>query len=382
MELTPASARPWISGTSDNRVLSLIFEYNGLGRVDGQAGGPGGPGAATCSAARRARCACLNSALGGQAGWLLGFAAVAGLAILAASRLRRTDPRSGWLLAVGGASLMTAVLFSSASGIFHPYYVSLLAPFVAALAGAGAAQMIGGGRGWRRGGGSRWAPSAWRSRSPCATSIRASCRGSSPVLLARPCRAGLVLLPIGAKRVRLAALAVLAGALLLAPSAWALDTLGHATSGTFPAGGPASAESAAAGPSVARAAPARARACSRGGAPGCSAPPRAARKARHRPEPARPRGAPPGRRARAARRSRRAGRGRGAGAGPERARRAERRGGPFGGASASLQTALGYAREHGGGTVAVSSQSAAASAIVQDEPTWRASAASRAARAT
>ena len=42
VELTPAADRPWISGTSDNRVLSLIFEYNGLGRVDGQAGGPGG----------------------------------------------------------------------------------------------------------------------------------------------------------------------------------------------------------------------------------------------------------------------------------------------------------------------------------------------------
>jgi len=37
------------------------------------------------------------------------------------------------------------VLFSFASGIFHPYYVSLLAPFAAALVGAGVAQMLGGG---------------------------------------------------------------------------------------------------------------------------------------------------------------------------------------------------------------------------------------------
>ncbi len=43
--LTPAADRPWISGTSDNSILSLIFEYNGLGRVDGQTGGPGGLGA-------------------------------------------------------------------------------------------------------------------------------------------------------------------------------------------------------------------------------------------------------------------------------------------------------------------------------------------------
>src|SRR5439155_956749 len=42
VELTPAGARPWVAGTSDNRALSLIFGYNGLGRVDGQAGGPGG----------------------------------------------------------------------------------------------------------------------------------------------------------------------------------------------------------------------------------------------------------------------------------------------------------------------------------------------------
>ncbi len=62
VELTPAADRPWVSGTSDNRILSLIFEYNGLGRVDGQAGGPGEAGGvgspARCSAARPARCAC------------------------------------------------------------------------------------------------------------------------------------------------------------------------------------------------------------------------------------------------------------------------------------------------------------------------------------
>ena len=37
--LTPAADRPWISGTSDNSIWSLIFGYNGLGRVAGQTGG-------------------------------------------------------------------------------------------------------------------------------------------------------------------------------------------------------------------------------------------------------------------------------------------------------------------------------------------------------
>src|SRR5262249_4659042 len=69
---TRASDRRWISGTSDNSVWSLIFGYNGLGRVDGQAGGPqiagggGGPFGGSSGPLRL-----LNDALGGQAGWLL-----------------------------------------------------------------------------------------------------------------------------------------------------------------------------------------------------------------------------------------------------------------------------------------------------------------------
>ena len=149
VELTPAADRPWVSGTSSNTILSLIFEYNGLGRVEGQTGGPAGGGEHACSAAAPGPLRLLNSALGGQAGWLLGFAVISGLGILLASRLRRSDARTGWLLAIGGAFLTTAVLFSFAGGIFHPYYVSLLAPFVAALTGAGAATMLRGGRGGR-----------------------------------------------------------------------------------------------------------------------------------------------------------------------------------------------------------------------------------------
>ena len=61
--LTPAADRPWVSGTSDNSILSLIFGYNGLGRLSGQAGGPqafggGGEGAEARSAALRACCGC------------------------------------------------------------------------------------------------------------------------------------------------------------------------------------------------------------------------------------------------------------------------------------------------------------------------------------
>ena len=118
--LTPASDRPWISGTSDNSIFSLIFGYNGLGRVDGQAGGPGGLGGGSVFGGSPGPLRLLNAALGGQAGWLLGFALLSGLGVLLATRLRRSDARTGWLIAVGGAFLTTAVLFSAASGIFHP----------------------------------------------------------------------------------------------------------------------------------------------------------------------------------------------------------------------------------------------------------------------
>src|SRR5436305_1998670 len=72
--LTPASDRPWISGTADNSIWSLIFGYNGFNRIEGQAGGPqafggGGPFGGASGPFRL-----LNDALGGQAGWLLGVA--------------------------------------------------------------------------------------------------------------------------------------------------------------------------------------------------------------------------------------------------------------------------------------------------------------------
>ena len=64
--LTPAADRPWISGTSDNSIFSLIFGYNGFGRLAGQTGGPGGEAAeapaeaARCSAVRPVRSGCFS----------------------------------------------------------------------------------------------------------------------------------------------------------------------------------------------------------------------------------------------------------------------------------------------------------------------------------
>ena len=41
VELTPASQRPYVGSSTNNTELGLTFDYNGFGRVEGQAGGPG-----------------------------------------------------------------------------------------------------------------------------------------------------------------------------------------------------------------------------------------------------------------------------------------------------------------------------------------------------
>ena len=358
---TPAADRPWISGTSDNSVWSLIFGYNGLGRVAGQTGGPSGGGGGFAGGGgggfggnlfggATGPFRLLQSALGDQAGWLLGFAVVAGLALLVLTRLRRRDPRTSWLIAVGGAFLTTAVVFSFASGIFHPYYVSFLAPFAAALVGAGAGLMLPRSLGGAADG------RALRVIAPLAIAAGAITElvvlgelGSAmpwakPVLIGVAGACALLLAIEGAGRYRAVVVAVAMAALLAAPSAYTVQTVGHATSGTFPAGGP---ESAAFG----------------GGGPGGGGP---------------------------------AGGGGGGGAGRFGGGRGRFGGGPpavsqlfqnpgssaggaggfgggggvaggpggFGGDSASLTAAVQYAAAHGGGEIGVSSQSTAAAAIL------------------
>jgi 4-amino-4-deoxy-L-arabinose transferase-like glycosyltransferase len=360
--LTPAADRPWISGTSDNSILSLIFEYNGVGRVDGQSGGPagggpvgGGGGGGSVFGGETGPLRLLNSALGGQAGWLLGFALLSGLGLLVATRLRQRDARTGWLVAVGGGFLVTAVLFSAASGIFHPYYVSLLAPFAAALLGAGAAQLIAGGA---------------RARIFAALALAAGVASElavlhqypgqlswlPPLLIAVCAVAALALVALGSRRARIVAATAAIGALLLAPSVWAVDTLGHATSSTFPEGGPANVQTLAGGGFGARGGfggppGALGRSAGRGGFAEGGPPvgPGANRASAAAPlfgngtsgkasGGSAPRGLGGG----------------GLGAGGL--------GGPMGG-QLSTQV-LSYVKQHGGGTIAVSSQSSASSAII------------------
>ena len=135
---TPASARPYIGGSTNNSVLDLIFGYDGLGRIfGGSAGGGVGQGGANFSGTP-GLLRLFNSDFGGQIAWLLPASLiflVAGLFLT--RRLARTDNRRAGYLMWGGWLLVSAVVFSYMSGIVHSYYAVALAPAIGALVGGG-----------------------------------------------------------------------------------------------------------------------------------------------------------------------------------------------------------------------------------------------------
>jgi 4-amino-4-deoxy-L-arabinose transferase-like glycosyltransferase len=333
--LTPAADRPYVSGTADNSIWSLILGYNGLGRLAGQSGGPVGQagggvggGANGFFGGDAGALRLLNDALGGQAGWLLGFALAGAVGLVVATRLRRDDARTGWLIATGGAFLTTGVAFSYASGIFHPYYVSLMAPFTAALVGGTAAELLRGGRHARI-----LAPAAIAAGVIVELAVigdAGNVAWLAPLLVVAGTAAAATLALTADARARAGAIALVVAAALAGPAIWSVQTLGHATNGTFPAGGPATVGF---------------------GGPGGAQPGSFARSGGFPGGFPRGQGGPPGMPG-ARLRPGRGGRFEGPGGG-----------GVFGG-SQDLQQVLAYTRTQGGGTVAVTSQSGASDAII------------------
>ena len=259
VELIPASARPFIGGSTNDSVLDLILGYDGLGRIFGQGigggaasgaglgGGGAGPGAGFGGTPGIFRM--FNAQFGGEISWLIPLALVslaAGLVIH--RRVPRTDRRRAAYLLWGTWLVVHVLVFSFMSGIAHPYYTVMLAPAIGALVGAGVADL-------------------WRQRERhvlagivLAAGVVGSAAWSLVVLgrvpsfvpglglaaVAVAVAVGLVLvLPAAAvdKRVQRAALGLGVLAVLAGPAAFSAATMSRALAGGDPSAGPAAAGS-------------------------------------------------------------------------------------------------------------------------------------------
>ncbi|HZQ79107.1 MAG TPA: glycosyltransferase family 39 protein [Acidimicrobiia bacterium] len=271
VDLTPASARPYVGGSSNNTERNLIIGYNGVGRVDGQGESRGArradPGRAVPEdvpgrdAAQRLRGAGGFGGFGGffgdrpgtfrlfsasdgpQIAWLFPLGLLAVLAALWHHRRSRA--------ALGGIALWTGwvvlhwAVFSYAKGIFHSYYTSALAPGLAALVGIGAAAVLAEARRDRA-----WLAYAAGGVVGSAGLALSLSRRAGPVLgWIRPTVIGLTAVAViglaaaaAARRGRRFVAAPLAAgmvAALLAPAAWAVtETTNRSLDAAGPQGGP------------------------------------------------------------------------------------------------------------------------------------------------
>ena len=144
VEAVPAASRPYIGGSTGNSVLQLMFGYNGFGRLTGDEtgsvvpGGGAGPGPIGGGGrwGETGWTRLFGAQMGGEIGWLLPAALAAlGIGLWITRRARRTDLVRASLLLWGSCLLVSAIVFSFARGIIHPYYTVVLAPPVGALVG-------------------------------------------------------------------------------------------------------------------------------------------------------------------------------------------------------------------------------------------------------
>jgi 4-amino-4-deoxy-L-arabinose transferase-like glycosyltransferase len=247
--LWPGS-KPYIGGSTNGSIWNLIFGYDGFGRLTGSSGGAsqGSNFGGTPGLLRM-----FNTEVGGQVAWLIPLALiglVAGLWLT--RRAARTDLRRAGLVLFGVWALVNAAVFSSQQGIFHPYYVSALAPAVAALVGGGVVMLAG------------WARRSWTGvfalalgvgvTAWMAVTLLARAAGFAPwlsVVIPAAAAVSVVALlcarsgALAASRRSLLAVACVAGpvAVLAGPTSYSVATMGHSIGGSNVLAGPASAAS-------------------------------------------------------------------------------------------------------------------------------------------
>ncbi|WP_130865242.1 ArnT family glycosyltransferase [Acidipropionibacterium timonense] len=135
----PASARPYIGGSTNNSLWELALGYNGLGRVlGGQGNGGGGGGFGGTAGLLRL----VNSQFVGEISWLLPAALILLVAgLIGCGRRSLTDGNRAGLVLWGGSLLTTAAVFSYMQGTIHSYYAVALAPLIAGTLATGAAEV-------------------------------------------------------------------------------------------------------------------------------------------------------------------------------------------------------------------------------------------------
>ncbi|MHB1807672.1 MAG: glycosyltransferase family 39 protein [Solirubrobacteraceae bacterium] len=206
VDATGASHRPWVGSTTNNSELSLTFEYNGFGRLEGQAGGPNEipkkPGAYVPLSRHAASAAgesgggasvgeplsglggavkthqptvlpdgrdskpvpfaravgplrLFEGALGTQSGWFVPLALLGALAIALAIRLSWRDgsfpeeaPAQGRLGRRGDGRLAALIVFGGwflVEALFLTVAQGIVHPYYTSEMAPGAAAMVGGG---------------------------------------------------------------------------------------------------------------------------------------------------------------------------------------------------------------------------------------------
>jgi 4-amino-4-deoxy-L-arabinose transferase-like glycosyltransferase len=177
VQLTPASARPYIGGSTDNTVLDLALGYNGINRLLGHhrqrtALGDWGGSNLPMLGGRTGMHRLFTGEMSNEISWLIPvalFVVASGMYLAVRRALSRGELCA--LLMWGTWLVMTGVVFSFMGGMVHPYYTVALAPAIAALVGIGAVWA------WRR-------RSSWDGRCALAAMIMLAA-ASSAVLLHR-----------------------------------------------------------------------------------------------------------------------------------------------------------------------------------------------------
>ena len=250
VELWPAATRPYIGGSDGNSLLELIFSRSGgyLTEASQTRTMSGDPGLLRM----------FNESLGDQISWLLPLALVGLVAgLYVTRRAQRTDRKRAGYLLWGLWLVVMLVVFSYATGTFHPYYVVVLAPAIAALAGAGSVDL------WRLGRGRSWLawllPAAVAGTAVWSASLLGRVEGYAPglamtvIALGAVAAVALFLAATGLIKKRAflwGAVVVAAIALLAGPTAYALSTIGRSVTGNQAAAGPATGRTTAGGSST------------------------------------------------------------------------------------------------------------------------------------